>query len=103
MTTENRSRQPDMTIDYGQAEPTARRWWNYTRADVQARIDGALEFLGIVLAAVGGGRRVAFAIALMLLAGGLGDCLSHGIGDGPTVMALGGCVLGFLLPVPRRS
>jgi len=98
------ARQPDLTIDYGHAEPTARRWWNYTRADVQARLDGILEFLGMVLAMVGGGRRVAFALALLLLAGGLGDCLPMGAAtDGPMFMALGGGILGFLLPLPRRS
>ena len=98
------SRQPDITIDYGRAEPTARRWWNSSRADVQARIDGAFEFAGIVLAAVGGGRRVAFALALMLLAGGLGDCLPLGnVTDGPMFMALGAGILGFVLPLPRRS
>ena len=55
------------------------------------------------LALVGGGRRVAFAVALMLLAGGLGDCLARGvITDGPTVMAVGGGVLGFVLPLPAK-
>ena len=97
-------RQPDVTIDYGHAEPSARRWWNYSRADVQARVDGALEFLGMTLAMIGGGRRLAFALSLMLLAGGLGDCLARGVPtDGPDLMALGGGVLGFLLPLPRRS
>jgi hypothetical protein len=96
-------RSPDLTLEYGHAEPAAARWWNYTRADVQARIDGILEFLGMALAMVGGGRRVAFALALMLLAGGLGDCLPLGnVTDGPTFMAVGGGILGFLLPLPKR-
>ena len=97
-------RQPDMTIEYGHAEPTGRRWWNSTRADVQARLDGILEFAGMALAMIGGGRRLAFAVALMLLAGGLGDCLDHGVPtDGPELMALGGGIMGFLLPLPKRS
>ena len=101
--TDAAARQPDMTIDYGHSEPAARRWWNVGRADVQARLDGAAEFLGIVLAAIGGPRRLAFAVALTLLAGGLGDCLAHGLPiDGPDVMALGGGLLGFVLPLPRR-
>lgn len=102
MPTVNRSRQPDMTIDYGTAEPRAQRWWNASRADVQERIDGTFEFLGMALALVGGARRVAFALALMLLAGGLGDCLAHADTSGPTLMAVGGGVLGFILPLPRR-
>jgi hypothetical protein len=98
------SRQPDMTIDYGRPEPTARRWWNHSRADVQDRIDGILEFLGMALAMIGGGRRLAFALSLMLLAGGLGDCLAHDAeASGPTMMALGGGLLGFILPLPKRS
>ncbi len=97
------ARQPDMTIDYGHAEPAARRWWNHGRADVQARVEGVFHFLGMALAMAGGVRRLAFALALMLLAGGLGDCLPLGLAtDGPMFMALGGGLLGFVLPLPRR-
>ena len=100
----DRQRQPDVTIDYGHVEPAGRRVWNYTRADVQARLDGAVEFLGMLLAAAGGGRRVAFVVALMLLGGGLGDCLQQNAATGgPGLMALGGGLLGFVLPLPRRS
>ncbi len=99
----DRPRQPDVTIDYGRPDPAGRRAWNHTRADVQLRIDGAIQFLGMAAAWAGGGRRVAFVLSLMLLAGGLGDCLAHGLSDGPELMAVGGGVLGFLLPLPRRQ
>ncbi len=98
-------RTPDLTLDYGRPEPTAvKRWWDRARAEVQDRIDGVLEFAGMLLAAVGGPRRVAMVVAFALLAGGLGDCLQRDpASDGPDVMAVGGALLGCLLPLPRRA
>ena len=48
-------------------------------------------------------RRVFFAIALALLAGGLGRCLSRFNEEGPAMMGVGGGVLGLLLPLPDRK
>ena len=96
-------RTPDLTLDYGHADSKAKRWWDVSRSEVQERIEGVLEFLGMVMAAVGGPRRLAIVVALALLAGGLGDCLvQRAASDGPMLMAVGGGVLGFVLPLPRR-
>ena len=94
-------RTTDPTLDYGRAEPTP--LLTRGRADVQARVDGALEFCGMVLAAVGGPRRMAVVAAVALLAGGLGVCLRHDpFNGGAEAMAVGGALLGFVLPLPKR-
>ena len=78
--------------------------WQRARADGAERIDGAARFVGQMIGLLGGVRQVGFALALTMLAGGLGDCLSAPTaGDaGASWMAVGGLLLGLVVPAPGR-
>jgi hypothetical protein len=98
------ARSPDVTLDYGQEPPRYRNWWTRARADVQERIDGALEFIGAIAYALGGWRQVIFAASLACLAGGLGLSLEDGFfSTGHRWMSVGGFLLGLVLPLKKRD
>ena len=88
-------------IDYGRSDPVGDRSRGFT-AFFRERFDGVLEFIGQLLAALGGPRRVGFAVALACLAGGLGDCIRGGTGWGVFWMTIGGFWLAFYLPMSRK-
>jgi hypothetical protein len=101
------TRQPDVTLDYGHGDsplfPTFRRWWTRGRADVQERFDGLYEFIGAILAMLGGIRQVLFAIALSCVLAGLGMSLqpADAFTIGPRWMGVGGFLLGLVIPLKR--
>jgi len=88
-------------IDYGRADPVGDRSRRVT-GFFRERVDGVLEFIGQLLAALGGPRRVGFAVALACLAGGLGECIRGGTGWGVFWMTIGGFWLAFYLPMSRH-
>ena len=100
---EQLGRAPDEVLEYGHAEPRRTRLLAQARAVVQERVDGTFEFLGMVLAMVGGGRQLGLSVGLALFAGGLGECLTRYDGQsGPGRMALGGLVLGLVVRLPVK-
>ena len=95
-------RRPDVTLEYGQRQSSWRTWWNRGRADVQERIDGFYQFIGPIIYALGGWRRILFACALSMVLAGLGLCIERGVPTGgPGWMGLGGFFLGFVIPLPK--
>jgi hypothetical protein len=107
--TTSNTRQPDVTLDYGHGDsplfPTFRRWWTRGRADVQERFDGLYEFIGAILAMLGGVRQVLFAIALACVLAGLGMSLqpADAFTTGPRWMGVGGFLLGLVIPLKRGT
>ncbi len=94
------------TLNYGSqpsAFPTFRNWWIRSRADVQERMDGFWEFLGMVVAMLGGWRQIMLAVAIASFAGGLGICIEREFyTSGHLWMAMGGFIAGLLIPLKRK-
>lgn len=88
-------------IDYGRSDPVGDRSRRFT-GFFRERLDGLLEFVGQLIGALGGPRRVGFAIALACVAGGLGDCIRGGTAWGVFWMTIGGFWLAFYLPISRH-
>jgi hypothetical protein len=97
-------RRPDVTLEYGRPQSRWRAWWNRGRADVQERLDGFYEFLGPIIYALGGWRRIFFAFALSMVLAGFGLCIERGVPTGgPGWMGVGGFILGFVIPLQRSK
>ncbi len=87
-------------LDYGHRESWAKKIW----AEILQRVDGFIEFLGLIVFYLGGARRIALALALAFVLGGLGICIEGAIETtGHRWMAWGGLLLGFAIPVPRQK
>jgi hypothetical protein len=86
------------TLEY---DSTARYgWWARARNDVQERIDGILEFIGAIAFAMGGWRKIFFALSLSFIGYGLGLSLELGNEtNGHRWLAVGGFLLGWVLPL----
>jgi hypothetical protein len=90
-------------LDYGTAERASVSWWRRARGEIADRLDGFFEFLGQMLAMIGGVRQGIFAVALAMLAGGTGICMDHGLeSSGPGWMCIGGFVAGAIIPINKR-
>ena len=88
------------SLDYGRGDRAgdAWRWW---RAWGTAALESTTRLAQMLVAALGGWRRVFFAFGLACLLGGLGDCLdTFPGGEGAFWMFVGGLLVGFTLRIP---
>jgi hypothetical protein len=71
-------------------------------AGVNERIDGAAEFLGMLIAAAGGMRQLGLAFGLAFIGNGAGLVIDRGFSNGHSWIAVGAFLVGLILPVPLR-
>jgi hypothetical protein len=95
-------------LDFGQWKSALLRGWNRFYRFFADRIDGWFEFIGQMIAAlaslVGSRRQLALATSLACIFGGLGLAIARGESVwGAFWMALGGFILGAILPVPNKK
>jgi hypothetical protein len=87
--------------DYGQGRPLS--WWDRARADVAERIDGTFEFIGQLIALLGGVNQTFLAFGLACLGAGIGTLLE---GERATWVPWWFCAAGFAIgvavPLPKR-
>jgi hypothetical protein len=116
-------------VDAGRA-PRPRGAWSFLRAEFNERFDGATVFIGQLLAGaaglLGGREQVTLAFGLAIFAAGLGMAIAQMGGSGVTTatydtaghllgtavaqtggrgwgwMAIGGFLVGLVLPAPRK-
>ena len=90
----------DPPLEYGRAD-RAGNAWRWTRAWGGALSESVARLAHMFIAALGGWRRVFFALGLACLLGGLGDCLAgFSRGDGAFWMFVGGLLIGLTVRVP---
>jgi hypothetical protein len=77
-------------LDYGLHQPAHQKASN--------NVNAWIDYLG-------GWHQAGFATGLAFALGGLGYCIArtHAQADGAWVMAFGGLLIGFALPVPRKG
>jgi hypothetical protein len=90
-------------LEYGRQDRTGDAW-RRLHAWSAPLVDAVMRLTQIVVAALGGWRRVFFAVGLACLLGGLGDCIgSFSHGDGAFLMFVGGLLIGLTARVPLRG
>ena len=90
----------DPPLEYGRAD-RAGNAWRWARAWGGALSESVARLTQMFIAALGGWRRVFFALGLACLLGGLGDCLAgFSRGDGAFWMFVGGLLIGLTVRVP---
>lgn len=117
-------------VDAGRAPPR-RGAWSFLKAEFSERFDGVTEFVGQLLGAAasqfGGREQVTLAFGLAIFAAGLGMAIAQMGGSGVTTstydaaghllgtavaqtggrgwgwMAIGGFLVGLVLPAPRKT
>jgi len=90
-------------LNYGHRD-RAGDTWRWARAWVTALLENIVRLTNMLVAALGGWRRVGFAVGLACLLGGLGDCIgSFSGGDGAFWMFIGGLLIGLTVRVPLRG
>jgi hypothetical protein len=95
--------EPGVKLDYAgprsESSSGLKRLW----AEIAERVDGFLEFIGLITYYIGGLRRVGLAIGFACLAWGVGICLDRELlTDGPHWMCVGGFLVGLFLPLPAK-
>jgi hypothetical protein len=90
-------------LEYGRPD-RAGDAWRWLNARVAPLLESITRLAQIFAAALGGWRRVFFALGLACLLGGLGDCLAgFSRGDGAFWMFVGGLLIGLTVRVPLRG
>jgi hypothetical protein len=95
--------EPGVKLDYAGSQVVPLTWLKRLWAEIAERVDGFLEFIGLVTYYIGGLRRVGLAIGFACLGWGVGICLDPQLlTDGPHWMCVGGFFLGLFLPLPTK-
>jgi hypothetical protein len=90
-------------LNYGRGD-RAGDAWRWTRARVTPVLESIVQLVQVVVVALGGWRRIGFALGLACLLGGLGDCLAgYSRGEGAFWMFVGGLLIGLTVRVPLRG
>ncbi len=102
-TDDNKPPQPSVALDYGKPDSMWPAWCRRLWAEIVERVDGTLEFLGLLTYYLGGLRRVVLAIGMACAGWGLGLSLDQNlVTDGPRWMCLGGFLVGLMLPAAAK-
>jgi len=90
-------------LNYGRGD-RAGDAWRWSRAWGSAVLESVARLTQLLIVALGGWRRVFFAIGLAFLLGGLGDCIGNfSRGEGAFWMFVGGLLIGLTVRAPLNK
>jgi hypothetical protein len=100
--TAHSSAKPAVPLDYGHEDHVG----DFSRrvsAGAAERFDGFFQFIGMIIAMIGGLRQIIFAVGLGLFVEGLGEVIARNPDAvGLHVMAIGAGLIGLCIPL-RKS